>query len=226
MEIRCESLVDGARRAQGTVLIIDVFRAFTTAAVALDRGVSKIIFTAEPDDALALKRASQADICVGEVDGIPPAGFDYGNSPYELAHASIAGKVMAHSTRAGTVGVHAAQQADVVFGVSLMNAAATVEAVLASYPAIVTIVAMGLSGRTRTDEDELCLMYLRNLLEGRTVDEDALRRMVRSGGEVEKFMDPAQPHFHSQDVEYAVRINASRRVIQIRNEEGLLVTGG
>ena len=38
MEIRIDSLVEGARRAEGTVVIIDVFRAFTTAAVAFSRG--------------------------------------------------------------------------------------------------------------------------------------------------------------------------------------------
>lgn len=38
MEIRIESLLEGARRARGTVVIVDVFRAFTTAAVALAPG--------------------------------------------------------------------------------------------------------------------------------------------------------------------------------------------
>ena len=35
MNIKIDSLLDGARRARGTVVIVDVFRAFTTAAVAL-----------------------------------------------------------------------------------------------------------------------------------------------------------------------------------------------
>ena len=56
MEIRIESLIEGARRAKGTVVVIDVFRAFTTAAVAFARGVEKIILTAEPDEALALRK--------------------------------------------------------------------------------------------------------------------------------------------------------------------------
>ncbi len=38
MEIRIESLIEGAARASGTVAIIDVFRAFTTAAVAFANG--------------------------------------------------------------------------------------------------------------------------------------------------------------------------------------------
>ena len=36
MEIRLGSLVRDAREAAGTVIVIDVFRAFTTAAIAFD----------------------------------------------------------------------------------------------------------------------------------------------------------------------------------------------
>src|SRR5260370_16429173 len=43
MEISIHSLLEGATRATGTVAIIDVFRAFTTAAVALANGASRIV---------------------------------------------------------------------------------------------------------------------------------------------------------------------------------------
>ena len=66
MEIRIESLIEGARRADGTVVVIDVFRAFTTAAVAFARGVDKIILTAEPEEALALRERGLGDLCMGE----------------------------------------------------------------------------------------------------------------------------------------------------------------
>jgi hypothetical protein len=40
MEISIHSLLEGAKRATGSVAVIDVFRAFTTAAVALgERGI-------------------------------------------------------------------------------------------------------------------------------------------------------------------------------------------
>ena len=42
MEIRMGSLVRDAREATGTAIIIDVFRAFTTAAIAFDRGATQI----------------------------------------------------------------------------------------------------------------------------------------------------------------------------------------
>ena len=43
MEISLGSLKGGAEEAQGTTIIIDVFRAFTTAAIAFDRGANEIV---------------------------------------------------------------------------------------------------------------------------------------------------------------------------------------
>lgn len=222
------SLLAGAREATGTVIIIDVFRAFTTASVALSEGVSKIVFFADPDDALAYRQAGKADYCAGEVDGIPPDGYDFGNSPYELATAAssgkdIKGKIMAHSTRAGTVGVNAARNADQIYGGSLANASATINAVMEDKPDLVSIVAMGLAGKVRTDEDELCAIYMRNLLEGRKTDHDAVTRVIRSGHEVIKFTDPAQPHWHAEDVDFALDIDSINQVVRIEQENGLLV---
>jgi len=52
MDIRLDSLLKGAQDAEGTVIIVDVFRAFTTAAVAFSRGAAKIVFVAEVAEAI------------------------------------------------------------------------------------------------------------------------------------------------------------------------------
>ena len=44
MEIVIKSLIEGARQADGLVVIVDVFRAFTTASVAFSRNAKKIYF--------------------------------------------------------------------------------------------------------------------------------------------------------------------------------------
>ena len=105
MEIRLGSLVRDAREAAGTVIVIDVFRAFTTAAIAFDNGAADITLVAEADDALALHRSGVGDVLMGEVDGKRPEGFDYGNSPFEISGVDLTGKSLVQSTRAGTVGV-------------------------------------------------------------------------------------------------------------------------
>lgn len=223
LEVRLASLLEGAESAEGTVVIIDVYRAFTTAAVAFLNGVEKILLVAEVDEALALKAAGKGDLCVGEVDGKRPDGFDHNNSPFELCRARVSGKTLIQSTRAGTVGVCAAIGADRLYGGSLVVAEATAKAIRAKRPEVVTLVAMGWAGSARTDEDEQCALYLRNLIEGRVPDPEAVRALVEAGAESQKFSDPHQPHFHPRDKEIALRIDAAPFAISIENEEGIWV---
>ena len=63
MEISIHSLLEGATRATGTVAVIDVFRAFTTAAVALANGASRIVMVSTVEEALALRAAGIGQIC-------------------------------------------------------------------------------------------------------------------------------------------------------------------
>lgn len=69
---------------------------------------------------------------------------------------------------------------------------------------------MGDNGRMRTDEDEVCAIHLRNRLEGRPSDRDAVRRLILAGGEVARFHDPARPYLHREDVDMALDIDRSR----------------
>ena len=223
MDIRIVSLLDGAKTAEGTVVIVDVYRAFTTAAVAFARGVKKIVLVAEVADAIKAKQAGKGDFTAGEVDGRKPAGFDFGNSPYELACSDVAGKTMILSTRAGVVGAMSATKAERLYGCALVNAAATAQAILAEAPKVVTIVAMGWAGKTRSDEDEQCALYLRNLLQGRQPDREAVRSLVLSGAESQKFGDPAQPHFHPEDRNLALNIDGIPVPVRwVREDESLI----
>jgi 2-phosphosulfolactate phosphatase len=205
------------------VVIIDVFRAFTTAAIAFDRGARRIVLVAEIEEALALRQQGIGDLLMGEVDGKRPDGFDYGNSPFEISRAEVAGKTIVQSTRAGTVGVAAATKADTVYLGSFVVARATVRAIQQDGPALVSIIAMGDRGAFRSDEDEQCALYLRNLLEGRSPQEEAVRHLVMEGGQTQKFFDDAQAQFHPKDVELALQLNRFPFAMRIHREDGLLV---
>ena len=223
MEVRLGSLVRDAREAVGTAVIIDVFRAFTTAAIAFDRGADRIVLVAEVEEAMELYRGGVGSLTMGEVDGKKPPGFDFGNSPYEISQADLAGKTIVQSTRAGTVGVAAASKAKAVFLGSFVVAEATAREVLLEGPELVSIIAMGDRGAFRSDEDEQCALYLRNLLEGRTPDPAAVRSLVMEGGETQKFFDCAQPQYHPQDVELALQLNRFPFAMRVAREDGLLV---
>ena len=56
MEIKLGSLVRDAQEALGIVIVIDVFRAFTTAAIAFENGAKDITLVAEVEEALELRQ--------------------------------------------------------------------------------------------------------------------------------------------------------------------------
>src|ERR1700741_4710264 len=143
MDIRIESLIEGASRATGAVAVIDVFRAFTPAAVAFARGAREIIMVGTVAEALALRERGLGQVCMGEVGGRAPPGFDFGNSPFELSQVHLAGKTIIQRTGAGTQGLVAAKQAERLYAASLATAGATARALLAGRPDWITLVAMG-----------------------------------------------------------------------------------
>ena len=223
MEVRLGSLVRDAREAQGTTVIIDVFRAFTTAAIAFDHGAKEIILVAEPEEALKLHRRGVGDLLMGEVAGKRPEGFDFGNSPHEISQADLDGKTLVQSTRAGTVGVAAAENASEIYLGSFVVAQATVEAIKKDGPDLVSIIAMGDQGVNRADEDEHCGIYLRNILEDRKPNFDAVKSLILAGGATQKFFDPQQPQFHPEDVTLALEADRYSFAMKISREDGLLV---
>jgi 2-phosphosulfolactate phosphatase len=79
---------------------------------------------------------------------------------------------------------------------------------------------MGDNGLKRTDEDELCAIHLRNRLEGRLSDADAICRLILAGGEVARFQDPARPYSHPEDVDIALDIDRYDFAVRVEFEDG------
>ena len=218
------SLLPGAQEAEGLVVVIDVFRCFTTEAVAFANGAKEIVLVAEIEEAFELQKLGRGDLLMGEVGGKKPEGFDFGNSPYELKDVDLTGKTIIQSTRAGTVGVTAASHAEIVYGGSFAVADATVKNILYSRPEIVTLVAMGLEGKIRADEDEQCGLYMRNLLQGRKPDNQAVRSLVISGEESQKYENPLYPQWPIEDREMALDIDSHSFALRIAKEDGYFIS--
>ena len=83
MKISIHSLLDGAQR-------FDVFRAFTTAAVALANGASKVIMVGAVEEALALRKKGISDICMGEVGGSGFASLLFPRRCHAAAYDNVA----------------------------------------------------------------------------------------------------------------------------------------
>jgi 2-phosphosulfolactate phosphatase len=111
-----------------TVVVFDVLRATTTITAALAAGVHEIrIF---PDIHSAAQAATQFPgprIVAGEVDCLPPPGFDLGNSPGAFTPERHAGRTAFLSTTNGTKAVIAARSAAALLIGALVNASAVAQ---------------------------------------------------------------------------------------------------
>ena len=223
MEVRIDSLLSGAERATGSVVIIDVFRAFTTATVVLARGATKVIVVSDVEEALALRSAGVGDLCMGEVRGRAPPDFDLGNSPFEASQTHVDGLTIIQRTSAGTQGIVSARRATQLHAGALVMAKATVRAIREHSLRHATQVAMGNDGVTRADEDELCAIHLHNLLEGRSSNASAIREVILAGPRIADFHDPSKAHLHPEDLEIALDIDRYDFANRISQEAGRLV---
>lgn len=66
----------------------------------------------------------------------------------------------------------------------------------------------------------MCAIHLRNRLERRPDDPEAIRRLVLAGGEVGRFHDPARPYLHPEDVDIALDIDLYDFAVRVEFENG------
>jgi len=156
MKIKILEFADGAERAKGTTVIIDVFRAFSVACYAFDSGAVRIIATDEAEKAFNLRNSYQNCVLVGERNERKIEGFDFGNSPTEIIKTDLTGKTVIQTTTAGTAGLINAVNAENLLAGSIVNAGAIVKYIKAINPAAVSLVAMGYRGKISAEEDLLC----------------------------------------------------------------------
>jgi len=166
MKVKINHLVEGAKEARGLVVVIDVFRAFSVETYLASMGAWQIRPVGTLEETYAWKNKDPGCLLIGERHGVMCEGFDYGNSPSQLQRERIVGKRMIHTTSAGTQGIVNAKYADEILTGCFVNASAIAKYIRQKDPDLVTIVAMGRNGMSRTKEDELCAGYIRFLLEG------------------------------------------------------------
>lgn len=225
MEIRVVQLLEGARAARGTAVVIDVFRAFSVVCYLLEAGAREILPVADRDEALALKAAHPGSVLVGERGGVKLPEADFGNSPTEIRAAGpgrIAGRTVIHTTSAGTQGLAAARNADVVLTGALVNAPAVAAWLLSARPSLVSLVCMGENADTPNEEDIACAEVIRDLLMGRSPDVAAIRERLRRAPSTRKFFDPAAHWAPEDDFAYCLDVGRFPFVLRAERREDRL----
>lgn len=221
MNIRILQLIEGAQAAKGLTVIIDVFRAYTVELYLMRNHAARIIPVADVQFAFDYKAAHPDAILCGERKGRIIDGFDYGNSPSQLEKVDLTGKTVIHTTSAGTQGVANAIHAEEIIGGSLVCAKAIARYILQKNPEEVSLVCMGLAGKTPTDEDTLCAEYIKSLLDGKPLTNmrERIEKLKTTSGA--KFFDPEkQEVFPERDFHLCTQVDRSPFILRLVKDPG------
>ncbi len=221
MKIEILQLLEGAQKASGLTVIIDVFRAFSTACYAFGNGVQKIFPVGDIDLAYQLKKENPCFILVGERHERKPEGFDFGNSPSQLLESDLNGKIMVHTTSSGTQGIANAKGADEIITGSFVNAQAIINYIRKQNPAQVSLVCMGYSCQYPTDEDTLLAVYIKNELEGKENDFQAMVEQIKQGDGARFFAPEKQEWAPVADFDLCLSLNRFNYVLKVEQENGI-----
>jgi 2-phosphosulfolactate phosphatase len=194
MKVEILEFAEGAQKAKGVAVIIDVFRAFSVGCYAFDAGAVRIIAAATVAAAFQLKKKYTNCVLVGEREEKKIEGFDFGNSPTEIIKADLHGKTVIHTTTAGTKGLVNAVNADMVITGSIVNSGAIVRFIRAINPEHVSLVAMGYRATLSAEEDLLCAELISDSLnEKNIISEKRISDLQNTSGR--RFFDPENLDF-------------------------------
>lgn len=215
--------VAGARGARGTVVVIDVIRAFSVSAYALAAGAVECRLVGELAAALELASRLPGSVLSAEVEGLPIAGVPISNSPTMVAAADLRGRTLVQRTSSGTQGMVAAAHAERLFAASLVVAAATARAIRAAAPELVTLVAAGEDHGH--PEDRACAELLEGLLQERRPDLGRLLEPLQRSNRYRRLLAGEQPGFPASDVPLCLDVDRFDFAMPVdRDDLGLRLT--
>jgi 2-phosphosulfolactate phosphatase len=192
-----------------TVLVVDVIRATTTAATYLERGADALYLT--PDLEVARAFASSGVVLAGERGGLPPEGFELGNSPVEAAARRFDNRVVVMSTSNGTgAAALACETGKHVLLACLRNAHAAARRARELSTEEVVLLCAGSGGRVGLDDiytAGVLAEYLLALGEWDLDDGARIALTVRR-----QFADPFEPLMLSRAAELLVEVGLENDV--------------
>jgi 2-phosphosulfolactate phosphatase len=202
-----------AGEATGHVVVIDVLRAFTTAAYAFAAGIDEIELVATPEEALA-----RPGFRMGEVGGRLIPGFDHNNSPSGLVGRRLSGRAV-QRTSAGTQGVVGAIRADALWLGSLVVAGATARALAGVDD--VTFIATGAQDG-RGDEDVAAADYIAGLLRGQAPPRETIMKRVAVSRDAD-FHAGNDPDLPAADIPCCSAVDVFDFAMRVERADGRLL---
>ncbi len=224
---------------QGVCAVVDVIRATTTLVAMAEAGDPEVWIAG---DVAAAREAAQqlgpgALLC-GERGGLPPQGFDHGNSPREFEQIDLSGRRAVLSTTNGAFAIERWRESRRSFIASLRNAGAVAERLLEDRdtPSI-TIACAGRNGALALDDVYTAGVIVQRLLQTAPdldLDESAVTaRHVAAGYRSAEAALAAsrsarllKPVGLWDDVTYCAQVDASRTTPEVGGQGRIQVWRG
>jgi 2-phosphosulfolactate phosphatase len=146
-----------ADKVPDCAIAIDVLRATTTIATALNAGAEAVQAFSDIEKLLQVSEQWPTDkrLRAGERGGAAVSGCDMGNSPLDCTPERVQGRRLFISTTNGTRALQRVQDAPIVLAAALVNRQAVVKYVLAQQPETLWLLGSGWEGSFSL-EDTVC----------------------------------------------------------------------
>lgn len=208
--------IEGARSAFGTVVVIDIFRAASLAAYALNKGASFLLPVTTKEEAYAFQSVYPDAVLIGEDEGKYIKNFHYGNSPHEIRHAPLRNKIVIHRSTQGTQGIANAKLAqEIIFG-SFPVVSAIVNYLSFQQPSHLSLVALDGPG----SEDEIFADYLLTKLQKRQPNFSEIVEKLKSHAHAQRFFDDSRPESPKEDFDLCLSLDIFSFIPKVENVHG------
>lgn len=162
-------------------VIIDVFRAFTTACYVLEQNPKKYIYATKTGALRERALGYTNTLFIGKNEIGASIKYDIPNSPSRVKEIIVSDKVVLHRTEAGAKGILSAKDADIILATSFVNASATVRYIKKLQNPEIKIIPMGHEATTPSIEDDICAEYIKSLLNNKNFDINPFIQELKKG---------------------------------------------
>lgn len=162
-------------------VVIDAFRAFTTAAYVLEQHPNSYRITTKSEVIARLASACKHPLLIGKSERGAALAYDIPNSPTRVAELSVTGRSVLHRTEAGAKGIFLAQNADIILVAGFVNAEATAEYIRKLVNPKITLAPMGHEATTPSLEDHVCALSIAALINNEKITIEKFIPALRKG---------------------------------------------
>lgn len=171
--------MEKSSQTNNITVVIDVFRAFSTASYILKHNPSIYVLTNKSRIIARLAKQFNNSVLIGKPEIGETVKYDIPNSPTRAQEIEIANRPILHRTEAGATGILNAlkqQHINIVLAAGFVNAHATATYIRNSN---FTIMPMGHEATTPSLEDDACANYIDALTKNKKMELNPLIPIIR-----------------------------------------------